>query len=34
MELGARHVIYKKLANFMQVKDVYVDMLKSVIFSM
>ena len=32
LKLGTKHVIYQKLANFMQKKDIYVNNLESVIF--
>ena len=34
IELGAKHIIHKKLANFMQKKDIYINRLESVIIVM
>ena len=34
IKLGTKHIIYKKLANFMYKKDIHVNRGKSVIFGM
>ena len=34
IKLGAEHVIYQRLANFVQKKDIYFNRIESVIFGM